>query len=159
MPAYAKHVIGVDARGLGFLLGAVGVGAICGSLLTAFVGARRRGLIWFASACVMACGSIALGFVHTFGVALGVLVFMGLSVMSFTGSSNVLLQSLSPEDMRGRSISVFAMIVLGGVPAGSLLVGSVATFIGLQAGLALGGATFLAIVIAVWATNARLRAT
>ena len=158
MPAYAAHVVHVDARGLGFLLAAIGAGAIGGSLLTAFVGARRRGVIWFASACVMACGTIALGFVHAFPVALVVLVFMGLAVLSFAGSSNVLLQTLSPEDMRGRAISVFSMIILGLVPAGSLLLGSLATLVGLQESLICGGVTALAIAIAIWSTNAELRA-
>jgi MFS family permease len=158
LPAYAAHVVHVDARGLGFLLAAVGSGAICGSLITAFVGARRRGIIWYASACVMSSGTIALGFVHSFGVAIVVLMFMGLSVLSFVGSSNVLLQTLSPEDMRGRSISVFAMIILGLIPAGSLLIGSLASVIGLQTSFICGGTVTLLVASIVWAGNADLRA-
>ena len=158
LPAYAVHVVHVDARGLGFLLAAVGAGAISGSLLTAFVGARRRGIVWIASAAVMSIGTIALGLVHSFAVALVVLVFLGLSVLSFVGSSNVLLQTLSPEDMRGRAISVFSMIILGLIPAGSLLLGSFATLVGLQTSFICGGAIALAIAAIVWSTNAELRA-
>ena len=158
MPAYAAHVVHVDARGLGVLLAAIGAGAICGSLVTAVIGARRRGTVWFASACVMSLGTIALGSVHSFAAALVVLVFLGLSVLSFVGSSNVLLQTLAPADMRGRAISVFAMIILGFVPAGSLLLGTFATLVGLQTSLVCGGALALALAIAVWSTNPELRA-
>ena len=156
LPAYAAHVVHVDARGLGLLLAASGCGAIAGSLLTALV-QERRGVIWFVSAALMAVGTIVLGSVHSFAIALPVLVVIGLAVLSFAGSSNVLLQSLSPDDMRGRSISVFSMIILGGIPAGSLLLGTVATFAGLQTSLILGGASALAIALVLWWTNPELR--
>ena len=90
MPAYAAHVVHVDARGLGFLLAASGCGAIFGSLLTAIV-QERRGLIWFVSVLLMSVGTIVLGTVHVFAIALVVLVFIGLAVLSFAGSSNVAL--------------------------------------------------------------------
>lgn len=156
MPAYAAHVVHVDARGLGLLLAASGCGAIVGSLLTAIV-AERRGILWFASAAGMSVGTIVLGTVHAFAIALPVLVFIGLAVLAFAGTSNVLLQSLSPDEMRGRSISVFSMIILGGIPAGSLLLGSLATFVGLEASLTIGGALALAIAIVIWCTNPELR--
>ena len=157
LPAYAAHVVHVDARGLGFLFAAVGCGAICGSFLTAIVGAHRRGPVWFASAVVMACGAIVLGSVHTFAAALATLAVLGLAALSFAGSSNVLLQTLSPEDMRGRAISVFSMIILGLVPAGSLLLGSIASVVGIPASLQAGGVAALAIAIGIWSTNPALR--
>jgi MFS family permease len=157
LPAYAAHVVKVDARGLGLLLAAVGVGAIGGSLLTAMIGARRRGTIWFASAVTTALGVIVLGSVHVFAVALLVLAIIGLAVLSFVGSSNVLLQTLSPDDMRGRAISVFSMIILGLIPAGSLLLGTLASLIGLSEALTAGGLIFLALGSLAWSTNAELR--
>jgi hypothetical protein len=59
--------------------------------------------------------------------------------------------------MRGRAISVFSMIILGLVPAGSLLLGLLASFVGLSPALIAGGAAFLAIGLLVWTTNAELR--
>jgi predicted MFS family arabinose efflux permease len=156
MPAYAAHVVHVDARGLGLLLAASGLGAIFGSLLTAIV-QERRAVVWFVSVLVMSAGTIVLGLVHVFAVALPVLVFIGLAVLSFAGSSNVFLQSLSPDDMRGRSISVFSMIILGGIPAGSLLLGSFAAVVGLEASLISGGSLALVMAFVVWCTNPELR--
>ncbi len=90
MPAYAAHVVHVNAQGLGFLLASSGCGAIAGSIFTALIGTRRRGIIWFSSATLMACGTIVLGAVHVFWIAVAVLVFVGFAVLSFAGNSNVL---------------------------------------------------------------------
>ncbi len=157
MPAYAAHVVHTDARGLGILLASSGVGAIGGSFVTALLGAHRRGTVWIAGAIVMSLGTIALGTIHDFRVAVAVLAVMGLAVLSFAGSSNVLIQTLSAEDMRGRAISVFSMIALGFVPLGSLLIGSLATLIGLQASMIAGGVLGVAMAVLVWLTNPALR--
>ncbi|GAC1398599.1 MAG: MFS transporter [Vulcanimicrobiaceae bacterium] len=158
LPAYAAHVVHVDARGLGVLLAATGAGAICGSLITALVPSDRRALVWFSSALVMAGGTIVLGTVHVFAVAVPVLVVIGCAVLSFAGNSNVMLQSLSPEDMRGRAISVFSMIILGLVPGGSLLLGALATVVGLEWSLASGGVVAVLVALGIWFSNAELRA-
>ncbi len=150
MPAYAAHVVQVDARGLGFLLAASGLGAVAGSVLTAIVGSHRRGLIWFVSAIVMSLGTTTLGLISSFTIALPVLVLTGMAVLSFAGSSNVLLQTLAPADMRGRAISVFSMIILGLVPAGSLTLGSLASVVGLPESMRAGGIVALAIALIVW---------
>lgn len=157
LPAYALHVVHADARGLGMLLAASGIGAIGGSILTAVVGARRRGWVWFSSALVMALGVIVLGFVREFWVAVPVLCAIGCATLSFAGSTNVLLQTLSPDDMRGRAISVFSMVILGLVPAGSLLVGSFASLVTLPVAFMCSGAFAAVISTAVFAGNPALR--
>jgi MFS family permease len=157
LPAYAAHVVFVDARGLGVLLAATGIGAIVGALVTAIVGSRRRGAVWFASAIVQSLGFVVLGFVHVYAIAIAVLVLIAMAVLSFAGSSNVMIQMLSPDDMRGRAISVFSMIMLGGVPAGSLLLGSVASVIGLSYAMIGGGALSLVIAVWIYASDPKLR--
>jgi MFS family permease len=157
LPAYAAHTVHVDAGGLGMLLAATGVGAILGSLVTAIVGSHKRGVVWFASAVLMSVCAIVLGTVHVFAVALVVLVAMGLAVLSFAGSSNVLLQTLSPDEMRGRSISVFSMVILGLVPTGSLLLGSLASLAGLSIAIVSGGSASLVLAVWIFAANHDLR--
>jgi len=157
LPAYAVHVVHVDARGLGLLLAASGVGAIGGSLVTAIVGARRRGVVWFSSAVVMALGVVVLGLVHDFLVALAVLGVLGCATLSFAGSTNVLLQMLAPEDMRGRAISVFSMVILGLVPAGSLLLGSFAAIVTLPVAFVWSGALAVVVAVSIFAGSPGLR--
>ncbi|MBC5811705.1 MAG: MFS transporter [Candidatus Eremiobacteraeota bacterium] len=157
LPAYAAHVVFVDARGLGVLFAASGIGAILGSLVTAMVGSHRRGFVWFLSAVLMSVGAVVLGLVHSFAVSLVTLVVIGASILSFAGSSNVLLQTLSPDDMRGRAISVFSMIMLGIVPAGSLVLGALASAIGLDRAIVAGGVVSLATAIWIYWSDPALR--
>jgi MFS family permease len=148
LPAYAVHVIHTDAKGLGWLMAATGLGAIGGAFLTAATGADRRGPIWIASAIVGAVGVAALGLTTHFGLAAVLLVVVGLATMSFIGSSNILLQTLAPDEMRGRAISVYSMILLGIVPFGSLIVGVLAIVLELRWTFVLAGG--VALLCAVW---------
>jgi len=127
LPAYAVHVVHTDAKGLGWLMAATGVGAIAGAFFTAATGGQRRGLIWLVSGTLASLGVGALGLTDHIGAAAGVLSIIGLATLSFIGSSNILLQTLAPDEMRGRAVSVYSMILLGLVPLGSLIVGSIAT--------------------------------
>lgn len=148
MPAYAVHVIHTDARGLGALMAASGVGAVVGALLIAAFNVRRRAGMWFVSGLIASLGVASLGIFDTLGWASVVLVFVGLGTQSFIGSSNVLVQILAPDDMRGRIISVYSMIALGLVPGGALLVGTIARFTDLR--FVFIGAGILCIVVGVW---------
>lgn len=157
LPAYAAHSVNVDATGLGVLLAASGVGAIGGAMVTAVVGSHRRGTIWFISAVLVSAATMLLGLTHSYTLAIPILILIGMGVFSFMGSSNVLLQTLAPNDMRGRVISVFSMIALGIVPFGSLLLGSTATLIGLSSTLVVGGAISLVLACFIWVGNTALR--
>ncbi|HEY0613494.1 MAG TPA: MFS transporter [Candidatus Elarobacter sp.] len=157
LPAYAVHVVHTDARGLGWLMAASGLGAICGAFFTAASGGERRGTIWAGSAALAAIGVAALGLTANFTAALVCLSVIGLATLSFIGSSNILLQTLSPDDMRGRAISVYSMILLGLVPFGSLLVGSLATLIDLHWTFVAGGAVSLAVALGIALTQPQVR--
>jgi MFS family permease len=148
LPAYAVHEIHTDAKGLGWLMAASGLGAIAGAFFTAATGGERRGTIWLFSVILGAVGVAALGLTTNFGLAAVFLVVVGLATMSFIGSSNILLQTLAPDDMRGRAISVYSMIILGLVPLGSLIVGALATWLELRWTFILGGA--ISVVFALW---------
>jgi MFS family permease len=77
--------------------------------------------------------------------------------MSFIGSSNILLQTLSPDDMRGRTVSVYSMILLGLVPLGSLIVGSIATVLELRWTFVLAGIIAVACSLAIAFTQPQVR--
>ena len=159
LPAYAVHVVHTDAKGLGWLMAASGIGAIVGAFFTAATGGRRRGTIWAISAALAALGVAGLGLTAQFGVAAAALTVTGLATLSFIGSSNILLQTLSPDDMRGRAISVYSMILLGFVPLGSLLIGSLATLLTLRWTFVVGGGVSLLFALWVGLTQPQVRET
>jgi MFS family permease len=157
LPAYAQHVAHVDARGFGIMLGASGLGAICGATISAILGSRRRGIVWFGGAALMSLASLSLAVYAGFWVSLLILFILGFAAIVYANSSNVLLQMLSPDDMRGRAISVFSMIVLGVIPLGSLVLGTVAGLFGLEKTLSIAGAISLVAALVIFIRHPALR--
>jgi len=145
LPAYALNYLGADARGLGWAIAATGVGGFGGALVTAVFGSsERRGVLWLLSAGVMSIAVLTLGFVHTLLLSIPVLVVIGLATLAFMGLSNILIQTLSPDTVRGRAVSVYSMLALGFVPAGAFVIGGFGSVIGLgHAFIAAGAATAL----------------
>jgi MFS family permease len=63
--------------------------------------------------------------------------------MTQFASTNTLIQAMVPERLRGRTMSIYAMMFMGMAPFGALLAGAIAERIGAPWTLALGGATAL----------------
>lgn len=157
LAAYATHTLHVDAKAYGWLLAAGGIGTVAGAFLTAILQSERRAGLWFISSIVTAIGLIALAHNTSYSTALLLQIVMGVGTMTFVSSSNVLIQTLSPDEMRGRAVSVFSMITLGLVPAGTLLLGSLGSVVGLGTAFTIGGAIALVIGAWVWFVHPALR--
>lgn len=157
LAAYAANVVLVDAKGYAWLLTAGGIGTVAGAIVTALYHSERRGSLWFGAGLVSALGLLALGFTHSFRVSLLEQFTLGLGTMTFVSSSNVLIQTLSPNDMRGRAMSVYSMVILGLVPAGTLTLGALGSVFGLGTAFVAGGAVALAVGVWVWLSNPAVR--
>jgi MFS family permease len=158
LPAFVVDTLHADARGLGFAVAAAGVGGFGGALITAYLGQRdRRGVIWLTSAAIMAVGVLVLGAAQNLWIALPILFVIGVATLAFLGSSNTLIQTLSPDDVRGRAISVYTMIALGGVQGGALVVGAVGSQIGMHWGFAAAGGIVAAMIAWIWLTKPIVR--
>ncbi|HEY5350182.1 MAG TPA: MFS transporter, partial [Candidatus Lustribacter sp.] len=148
LPAYAVHVLHTDARGLGWLMASTGIGAVAGALLIAAANVRKRAVIWFVSGLLASLGVAGLGATDSYTFAAIVLTCIGLGTQSYIGSSNILVQTLAPDDMRGRAVSVYSMILLGLVPGGALVIGTIARFTDLRSVFI--GAGLLCTVVSFW---------
>jgi len=148
LPAYAIHVVHANAEGLGWLMAASGIGAVGGALVIAAANTRRRSLIWFIAGVVSSIGVAFLGVTEQLPLAAGLLALIGLGTQSYISSANVLVQTLAPDDMRGRAISVYSMIMLGLVPGGALVIGTLARFADLR--LVFIGAGILCACLGCW---------
>lgn len=158
LPAYVVNDLHANAKGLGVAISATGVGGFAGALLTAYLGSReRRGVLWLASAAVMCAGVVVLGFISKLWISLPVLFLIGAATLTFLGASNTLIQTLSPDAMRGRAISVYTMVAIGVVPAGSFLVGALANLIGLHHAFEVSGGLCAAMVAWLWFSHPIVR--
>jgi MFS family permease len=140
MPAYAKEILGGNSETLGYLTGAAGSGALSGALFLA----RRKGADGLEKVIVAMCilfgsGLILLSFSRSFPLSLVAMYFCGLGLMLQMASSNVTIQSLVHDHMRGRIMSFYIFAFMGSAPFGSLLAGAAAQHIGLQHTLQISG--------------------
>ncbi len=140
MPVFADRILHVGAGGLGMLLGAAGVGALCAAfLLLARRGVRGMGR-WVAfSSAGFGASLILFSQLRDFRLALGVLVVVGFSMIIQIASSNTLVQAMAPDALRGRVMAVYSMMFLGMAPLGALLAGWLAERVGAANTVALGG--------------------
>jgi predicted MFS family arabinose efflux permease len=152
LPAEAQ-LLGVGALELSWLLAASGAGALVGALVTASLGGWKwRGALLTGAAFAHGTLLLFFGLQHT---VLGAMVFVGLTslaVMVYLGMAATLMQTRSPDSLRGRVMSVQTMVFIGFMPLGQMLLGSLGTFIGINNAFLAGG-----IVVALVAAYAALR--
>jgi len=127
MPIFAAQVLHGGPHTLGFLMGAMGVGALISALSLA---ARRnvRGLIRMIpiAATVFGLGLIGFGLSRVTWLSMIMVFVAGMGMMQGMASSNTIIQTLVVEDKRGRVMSYYTMAFMGMAPFGSLLAGTMA---------------------------------
>jgi len=140
MPIFADKILHGGARGLGILMAASGVGALIGALSLAFkAGVKGLGSwVLFASAG-FGITLIVFAFSKWFWISTLLLLPVGFTIMVQMASSNTLIQSMVPDRLRGRVMSVYSMMFMGMAPIGALGAGVVADRLGAPACLAIGG--------------------
>ncbi|HEX3660976.1 MAG TPA: MFS transporter [Acidobacteriaceae bacterium] len=131
MPIFAAKVLHGGAHTLGFLMGAAGAGA----LISAFSLVLRRSVRGLTrmipiSAVVFGAGLVAFGFSRWLPLSLVLMLFTGFGMLQGMTASNTIIQTLVPEDKRGRVMSYYTAAFVGMAPWGSLLAGSMAHWIG-----------------------------
>ena len=131
MPHFAKVVFAGDARTLGFLMAATAVGALLGAL---YLAARKSisGLVELIPLAVTVFGVslILFSFSTSLLFSLLLLAGAGFGTMVSMAASNTILQTVVPDDMRGRVMSLFTMSFMGMAPFGSIFAGFIADHIG-----------------------------
>ena len=150
MPVIARDVLHTGAGGYGLLVTFVGIGAVCGALTLAALGNRvRRGRLFTISAFSFASLLVLFSFVNVRPVAAGVLLFLGLTMLINGALANGILQSVVPDELRGRVMAAYVFVYVGFTPIGSLIAGLVAHATGVQWAIGTGG--FVMLLYAAWA--------
>lgn len=158
IPAYVVNTLGGDARALGWAVAAAGIGGFGGALLTAsFSGREPRSLQWLLAGVITSLGLIALATIHSVIGTLPAFFAIGVGTLAFLGATNTLIQILSPDAVRGRAIAVYTMVAIGVVPLGSLILGAIASVVGLHVAFAFAGAISLICIVVGYAFNPIIR--
>lgn len=159
MPAFARDVLGVGSRELGFLVGASGAGSIVGALFLA----RRRstsgtGRTVAAAMALFGAAIVGLSLMRSFGTSVALLALVGAAMIVQMATSNTYLQTTAPPELRGRVVSLYTLCFIGMAPFGSLLSGLLASRFGVRAAVGAGGGVCLVAAIGFAARLPSLRA-
>jgi MFS family permease len=140
LPILATEILKGGPRSLGFLLGAMGVGALLSSILLA---ARKdTGGLWkitAASSTVFGLGLIALSRSQSFMLSLILMVIIGFGMVTIMTASNTFLQTNIDDGKRARVMAFYLLSFFGTMPFGNLITGAVAHSIGVPTTILLAG--------------------
>src|SRR5439155_3168435 len=140
MPIFADRILHAGARGLGMLMGATGVGALGAGVLLAFRASPRGLGRWVAaSAAGFGVALVLFTLSRSFPLSVVLLVAVGFCMVLQFAASNTLLQTLTPDVLRGRVMAVYSMMLMGMAPFGALFAGAAASRYGAPGTLAAGG--------------------
>lgn len=140
MPLFADKLLHGGPRALGILMGCSGAGALCGAVTLAMRKTIKGLGRWIAVACSsFGVALILFSFSRTLWLSAILLIPVGFFVMIQMASSNTLIQSMVPDQLRGRVMAVYSMMFMGMAPFGALSAGSIAHNIGAPWTVAIGG--------------------
>jgi MFS family permease len=140
MPIFAKNILHGGPHTLGFLMGAIGIGALVSAISLAL---RNSGLglgrMIPISTAALGVGLILFGLSRTLWLSLLLMLVCGFGMMQQMAASNTIIQTIVEDDKRGRVMSFYAMAFVGMAPFGSLLAGVLAHAIGAPLTVILSG--------------------
>jgi len=158
MPVFAESVLHVGPQGLGILMSASGAGALSGALLVASLSwVRRRGLLQLGAGIAYGLALILFAASRRLELSLALLFVGSACNMVFSSLNQTFLQSLAPDEMRGRVLSVLTLTTFGMMPLGSMLAGAAAEQWGAAAAVGTGGAVCALFALSVLLTRPRQR--
>lgn len=147
LPLYATDVLNVGAIGFGLLSSSIGVGALLSALWIAW-GNRQPTIRNLLISIFAFCGFLILFSVsHIYPLSLVLILLVGFSQVAFSALANTALQSITPDHLRGRVMSVYMAFFAGSTPIGNLLIGGLAILAGPS--IALSICAILALITAI----------
>jgi MFS family permease len=130
LPAWAVDVLHGDVTTNGLLLSARGAGSLIGALMIASLGSRNvKGRLWTIGSFTMPVLMLLFAWTRWLPLSLIFLVGLGWGFMVVANTTNALVQMHIPDQLRGRVMSIYTLVLLGFMPLGSLLAGSLAVYI------------------------------
>ena len=158
MPVFAMTVLHVGERGLGILMAFSGLGSFLAALTIAHIGnPRRRGGLILISGTVFFCAVIAFSFSLNYALSGALMIVAGYAMIIMVALINTRLQHSAREEMRGRTMSIYAGAYLGLPPLGSLFAGITSNWVSTPRVIGAMAALGLALFWSLFAANRALR--
>ena len=157
LPLFAHSVLKVGASGYGFLMAAMGMGAVMGGVTVAGLGnLKTKGYYFLITSLIYGFLLILFSFSSWFFVSLFLIFLAGIADISSTTINQTLVQLLSPEKLRGRILGVY-MLNQGLKPLGGFLMGAGASLFGAPLALASGAGICVFVALSLLFKSPRIR--
>jgi MFS family permease len=151
VPVFNQEVLHQDARGFGFLLSFSGVGSLIGALLIAAMSSSgpKKWVIYFVP-LLISVFLILNSFTRSFWLTGFYLAVTGLFFNLFSSTINSTVQIHTPDELRGRVMSLYSLVFVGSTPVGNLYAGWSDEYWGAQYGFAACGVMVLILLLPVY---------
>jgi predicted MFS family arabinose efflux permease len=157
LPVFARDILPVGARGQGILLTCMGIGALFSSVFVAFLGDRMpRGLFIIGGVALYGVLLVIFSASSSFALSMALMFLIGLCHVTSHALIQIVVQSYSPSEFRGRTMAIFHMtqVILVG---GAMFIGSLASFIGARWATASMSVVGTLAMVAIYALMPRAR--
>ncbi|MDD5292460.1 MAG: MFS transporter, partial [Candidatus Omnitrophica bacterium] len=142
LPVFAKDILGLDSKGFGLLMSCSGVGSLLGGLVLANLKDPDKRVKFLIIALYMLSFSIiALALSDSFIVSAIILASIGFAILSSSVIINSVIQTMVPDEFRGRIMSIYVLTFAGTAPFGSIMAGSLAQVLGVRIAFGIMGLT------------------
>ncbi len=157
LPVYARDELSVGAGGLGLMVAVYGVGALAASIvMTVYGNLNRIGRVSVLSAVVYASGMLGFAFAPSFDAAIAAVFVLGMASTFWKNTTNAIVQTSVPDEMRGRVMSVFGM-GMQMLALGWLVGGALSTLVGNPATLVIAAALMIALNVFVYTRSCEMQ--
>ncbi|HXG52375.1 MAG TPA: MFS transporter [candidate division Zixibacteria bacterium] len=157
LPVFARDILEVGAHGQGMLLTAMGVGALFSSVLVAFVGDKvPRGPVMIGGVGLYGLLLAVFSFSASFALSIATMFLVGLCHVTSHALIQIVIQSYSPSEFRGRTMAIFHMTQVILV-VGAMFVGALASAVGARWALSSMSLTATAAMVGIYALMPRAR--
>jgi len=150
LPLFATDVLNSGALGFGFLSAAFGLGSLCSALWLAWGNRKPSVQYLLIAALAFSVLEILFALSHLYVLSLILIAAVGFAMIAFSANSNTALQTVTPDHLRGRVMSVYMVVFAGSVPLGNLFTGGLAHLYGAPIALLVGACLSLVAAIAGW---------
>lgn len=148
---FAKDVWHSDERGFSLLMTCNGFGAMGAAIGMAVFGRmRHKGKRLLLGAALFCTTVVAFAYSPNIPIACFFLILAGWFLLTFLMTANTLVQTLSPDDLRGRVFSLYSLALVGTSPLGALFLGSLARSFGAPQAVRIGAGIALCFVLGIW---------
>ena len=147
LPLVDRYVLHRGPAALGFLTGALGLGAVISALLIAGREAATKRMMFVGGACFAALlGAVAVS--QWFLLTLLLLLLAGIASTAFQATTNTSMQLTAPDHLRGRLMALYMLLFAGSTPIGAYFMGQMAEHLGVPAAVGICAALTMVGMIA-----------